>query len=94
MTDLILSRYILGKYSEQANKEIHAIKDQKELEAKKKEILDFFTQVLNKEQDLSDLLSAYFERRGFEKKFNFTIVINNLEMISNDTISCIPQSGI
>jgi two-component system phosphate regulon sensor histidine kinase PhoR len=79
-------RYILGKYSEQANKEIHAIKDQKELEAKKREVLDFFTQVLNREQDLSDLLSAYFERRGFEKKFNYTIVINSLDMISNDTI--------
>jgi two-component system, OmpR family, phosphate regulon sensor histidine kinase PhoR len=79
-------RYILDRYSQQANKEIHAIKDPKELETKKTEILDFFTQVLNKEQDLSDFLSSYFERRGFEKKFNFTIVINNLEMISNDTI--------
>jgi two-component system phosphate regulon sensor histidine kinase PhoR len=79
-------RYILGKYSEQANKEIHAIKDQKDLEAKKREVLDFFTQVVNKEQDLSDLLSAYFERRGFEKKFNYTIIINSLEMISDDTI--------
>ena len=66
-------RYILDRYSEQANKEIHAVKDLQELEAKKTEILDFFTQVLNKEQDLSDFLSAYFERRGFEKKFNYTI---------------------
>jgi two-component system, OmpR family, phosphate regulon sensor histidine kinase PhoR len=79
-------RYILGKYSEQANKEIHAIKDQHELDAKKREVLDFFTQVVNKEQDLSDLLSGYFERRGFEKKFNYTIIINSLEMISDDTI--------
>jgi signal transduction histidine kinase len=79
-------RYILGKYSEQANKELHAIKDQKELETKKTEILDYFTYVLSKEQDLSGLLSAYFERRGWERKFNFTIAINNLEMISNDTI--------
>ncbi len=80
-------RYILDRYSEQANKEIHAVKDLKELEAKKIEILDFFKQVLNKEQDLSDFLSSYFERRGFEKRFNYTIIINSLEMISNDTIS-------
>ena len=79
-------RYILDRYSGQANKEIHAVKDTKVLEAKKTEILDFFEQVLNKEQDLSDFLSSYFERRGFEKNFNFSIVINNLEMISNDTI--------
>jgi two-component system, OmpR family, phosphate regulon sensor histidine kinase PhoR len=79
-------RYILDRYSEQANKEIHSIKNAQELEAKRIEILDFFTQILNKEQDLSDFLSSYFERRGIEKKFNFTIVINNLELISNDTI--------
>jgi two-component system, OmpR family, phosphate regulon sensor histidine kinase PhoR len=79
-------RYILGKYSDKANREIHGLKDPNELEAKKREVFDFFTQVLNKEQDFSDLLSAYFERRGFEKKFNFTIVINSLEMISDDTV--------
>jgi two-component system phosphate regulon sensor histidine kinase PhoR len=80
-------RYILDRYSEQANKEIHAVNDLKGLEEKKTEIMDFFTQALNKEQDLSDFLTSYFERRGFEKKFNFSIVINSLEMISNDTIS-------
>jgi two-component system phosphate regulon sensor histidine kinase PhoR len=79
-------RYILDRYSEQANKEIHSVKDPQELKDKNTEILDFFTQVLNKEEDLSDFLSKYFERRGFENKFNFTIVINSLEMISNDTI--------
>ncbi len=80
-------RYILGSYSEQANKEIHEIKEPKELEAKKKEILEFFTQVLNREQDLSDFLSAYFDKRGIESKFNYTILINDLEMISSDTVS-------
>jgi len=79
-------RYILGKYSEQANKEIQAIKDASLMDDKKRELLDFFTQVLNKEQDLSGLLSAYFERRGFEKKFNYTIIINSLDMIGDDTI--------
>ena len=86
-------RFLLSNYSEQANKEIHAIKDQKELTAKKKEILDYFTKVVNQEQDLSDLLSSYFERRGFEKKFKFTISIIDLEMINNDTIAIYQNEG-
>lgn len=86
-------RYILDSYSEQANKDLHALTDLKGMEAKKIEILDFFTQVLNKEQDLSSYLSSYFERRGFEKKFNYTIIINNLEMISNDTIIVYHSQG-
>jgi len=79
-------RFLLSKYSEKANKELHAIKDKKELAEKKKEILKYFTKVVNQEQDLSGLLSSFFESRGFEKKFNSNIVINNLEMISSDTI--------
>ena len=79
-------RFLLTKYSEQANKELHAIKDKKELIEKKKDILDYFTKVVTQEQDLSGMLSSYFERRGFEKNFNYSIVINNLEMINNDTI--------
>jgi two-component system phosphate regulon sensor histidine kinase PhoR len=79
-------RYILSSYSVKANKELHAIKNQQELEARKKEILDFFTGVVNREQDLSDMLTSYFERRGFEKKFNISIVVNSLEMIDKDTI--------
>jgi signal transduction histidine kinase len=79
-------RLFLSKYSELANKELHAIKDEKELAVKKKDILDYFTIVVNREQDLSGLLSSYFEMRGDEKNFKYTIVINNLEMISNDTI--------
>jgi Signal transduction histidine kinase len=79
-------RFLLSNYSEKANKELHAIKDEKELAAKKKAILNYFTKVINQEQDLSGLLSTYFGSRGFEKNFNSSIVINNLEMISNDTI--------
>jgi two-component system, OmpR family, phosphate regulon sensor histidine kinase PhoR len=79
-------RYILSSYSVKANKEIHEITDPEELTAKKKEILDFFTGAIYKEQDLSDMLSTYFEIRGFEKKFNIIIAINSLEMIDADTI--------
>ncbi|MBK7712237.1 MAG: HAMP domain-containing histidine kinase [Bacteroidales bacterium] len=79
-------RFILDKYSDKAVNDLNAVSDSSELEGKKKEIFDFFTQVLNNEQDLSGLLSGYFERRGFEKKFNFSIIIHNLELIGNDTI--------
>ena len=78
-------RFILNKYSDQAVKEIKAVKTREDLESKKKEILDSYIKVLNQEQDLSDLLSAYFERRGWEKKFNISIIIHNLELIGNDT---------
>ena len=79
-------RFILKKYSEQAVKELHEVKDEKELAARKKDILDYVTKVVNQEQDLSGMLSSYFERRGFEKNFNCSIAINNLEIISNDTV--------
>jgi two-component system, OmpR family, phosphate regulon sensor histidine kinase PhoR len=79
-------RYLLSKYSEKANKELHTIKDKKVLAEKKKEILNYFTKVVNQEQDLAGLLSSYFERRGFEKKFTSNIVIKNLEMLNSDTI--------
>jgi len=86
-------RLLLRDYSEQANKQIHAIKDENDLNARKKEILDYFTWVVNQEQDFSGLLSSYFEMRKFEKKFNYTIVINNLEMISDDTIVVYRREG-
>ena len=79
-------RYILRGYSGKASSDLHAINDPEKLIARKKEILEFFTEVVNQEQDLSDMLSAYFERRGYDKKFKISIAINNLEMIGNDTI--------
>lgn len=79
-------RLLLRQYSEQAVKELHEAKDEKELAEKKKDILDYFTTVVNKEQDLSGLLSDYFGRRGIPKNFNYSIVLQDLEIISNDTI--------
>ena len=86
-------RFLLGSYSERANIELRSLKDENELAAKKKDILDYFTKVVNQEQDLSGLLSSYFERRGFEKNFNYSILINNLEMISPDTIIIYQSEG-
>ncbi len=80
-------RILLGPYSEQANKKLQTAKDPEELDARKKEIYDYVTSLLNHEQDLSVMLSSYFERRGFDKNFNYSIVINNLEMINKDTIA-------
>jgi len=79
-------RFLLTKYSEQANKELHAIKDKKELIEKKKDILDYFTKVVTQEQDLSECSHPILKGGDFEKNFNYSIVINNLEMINNDTI--------
>ena len=78
-------RFILDRYSEKVAKELPTIRDEKKLEEKKKEILEYFTMVLNKEQDLSGYLSTYFERMGVEKEFNHRIEIVHLEIIGVDT---------
>jgi signal transduction histidine kinase len=78
-------RLLLSKYAETASKELSAIKDKQELEKKKKEIYDYFAGAVNLEQDLSGLLSSYFQRRGFDKNFHSSIVIQNLEMFNKDT---------
>jgi two-component system phosphate regulon sensor histidine kinase PhoR len=79
-------RYILTQYSDMSNEELHSITNPGELEEKKKEILDYFTGVLNREEDFSSMLSQYFGKKGFDKKFVSSLTINNLEMIHNDTI--------
>lgn len=79
-------RLLLDQYSGQAVRSLHNVKDVQELASRKKDIFDYFTKVVNQEQDLSQLLSAYFESRGFDKNFKHRIRINDLEMIDNDTI--------
>ena len=79
-------KILLNDFSEKAYKELQTAKNAEEFASKKTDILYYFTQVVNKEQDLSEFLSSYFEMRGMESKFNYKIVINNLELIDNDTI--------
>jgi len=79
------ARYILSMFSRQIVKEVAAISDDSILNAKKKDILEFVTEVLNEEQFLSLFLSSYFERQGIEKDFNHKIVINYFELIDFDT---------
>jgi signal transduction histidine kinase len=80
-------RFIFSRQSEKFNRELSEVKDTAELNLKKKEILENFTYILNNEQDLSGLLAAYFELRGYDKKFAHSISINSLEFISTDTIT-------
>ena len=56
-------RLLLDQYSERSCTELHKINDEKELAAKKKDILAYFMKVVTQEQDLSVLLSSYFESR-------------------------------
>jgi two-component system phosphate regulon sensor histidine kinase PhoR len=86
-------RLLLDQYSEQSVKDLHTINDKKELADRKKDILAYFTKVVNQEQDLSGLLSQYFESRGFDKNFNYKIIINSVEMIDVDTIVVYQKEG-
>jgi signal transduction histidine kinase len=74
--------YILTNYSDSIVKEIPDIKEAQELEEKRKDIFEFFTLVLNQEQEFSKYLSSYFESAGFDKDFRHRIEISNLDIIS------------
>src|SRR5664279_4755899 len=87
-------RLLLDQYSGQAVRSLQAVKDTQELASRKKDIFDYFTKVISQEQDLSQLLSAYFESRGFDKNFKHRIIINDLEMIDNDTIVIYKKEGL
>jgi two-component system phosphate regulon sensor histidine kinase PhoR len=79
------ARFIINLKSEQAIKELAVLKDDSAIAAKKRDILAFVTQALNREQYLSGYLSNYFERQGIDKNFTFKVVINRFELIDNDT---------
>jgi signal transduction histidine kinase len=79
--------YILNQYSATAASELQQITDTQKLEQKKKEILEYFTWTLNMEQDLTNLLSSYYESQGFEKEFIHKIEIDNLDIITQDTVN-------
>ncbi|NSW94460.1 MAG: HAMP domain-containing histidine kinase, partial [Bacteroidales bacterium] len=77
------ARMIISAYSDQMVKEVAQMKDDSLLASKKKDIILFVTKVLTLEQDLSQFLSVYFERMGFEKDFNYNIVLNRFELITD-----------
>ena len=85
-------RLLFDPYSEKAVKEFKLLSGAAEIDKKKKEVLDYFTTTLNEEQDLSQLLSVYFELRGYEKNLVFSIALNDLDLIDNDTIPIFHRS--
>jgi two-component system phosphate regulon sensor histidine kinase PhoR len=78
------ARFLIGVKSEQVLKELAAIKVDSLTAKEKKDLFEYVTLVLNKEQDLSQFLSRFFERRGIDKNFNSKIVINRFELINFD----------
>jgi signal transduction histidine kinase len=87
-------QYVLDHYSSnQAIDELSAANDEKELAEAKNDILDYFTKAANQEQDLSELLSKYFESRHYDKNFKYKIIINNIDIIDDDTIQIYRKDG-
>lgn len=87
-------RYVLNHYStNQAVADLRAAKSDSGLAAVKKNIFDYFTKAANQEQDVSGLLSKYFESRHLDKNFNFKIIIDFIEIIDNDTIPIYTKPG-
>jgi two-component system phosphate regulon sensor histidine kinase PhoR len=79
-------RTLLNDTTDKMIDEVMAIKDPAVLDQRKKEILEYFNAVLNLEQNLSSMLSSYFDMLGLEKNFNHRIEINDLELIKDDTL--------
>jgi signal transduction histidine kinase len=77
--------YLLGKHSDDLVKELDGITDSLKMKEKKEEVFDYFSKVLNREQDLSPYLLSFFKRIGFETNFIPRIEISNLEIIGKDT---------
>lgn len=81
-----LVRDLLNDTTDRIIKQLFEIKDEQELEQRKKGILEYYNAVLQREQVLSGMLATYFGMRGFDTNFKHTIIINNLELINDDTI--------
>jgi signal transduction histidine kinase len=77
---------LVNNYAEEVmRKEIFTIKNEQDLLSRKKQIFNDVSKILMLEQDLSGILSSYFESQGFEKDFNFKIEINYLQLIDFET---------
>jgi signal transduction histidine kinase len=78
------ARFLIGVKSEMVLKELTGMKKDSLTAREKQDLFEYVTLVLNKEQDLSQWLSKFFERRGIDKDFNSKIVINRFELINFD----------
>jgi signal transduction histidine kinase len=78
--------FILNDYSGKIVKQFEEARDNPgKLAELKEDALEYFSKVLDSEQDLSPYLSMYFEKSGFEKDFKHRIEITNLDIIGQDT---------
>jgi len=80
-------RFILNDYSARIAKELPLIRDEQKMAEKKTEVFEYFSSVLNLEQDLSSFLSSYYGSQGFEEEFKHRIEINNIEIFCPDTVN-------
>jgi len=78
------ARLLINRKCEQVLKEMAELKEDSLTAGKKQDLFKYVTFVLNKEQDLSQFLSKWFERRGVDKDFNSKIIINRFELINFD----------
>src|SRR5512133_94758 len=68
-----LVRDLLNDTTDRIIKQLFEIKDEQELEQRKKGILEYYNAVLQREQVLSGMLATYFGMRGFDTNFKHTI---------------------
>ena len=87
-------KLLLDQYSAQAVRDLRDVKNDQKLAGKKKEILDYFTKVVTMEQDLSGLLSKFFESKNLDKNFNYKISINSIDLIDKDTTVIYRKEGM
>jgi signal transduction histidine kinase len=80
------ARLLINRKCEQVLKEMADLKEDSLTAGKKQDLFKYVTLVLNKEQDLSQFLSRWFERRGVDKDFISKIIINRFELINFDKI--------
>ncbi len=77
-------RILLNVKSELLLKNLAELKEDSLTADKKQAIFEYVTYVLNTQEDLSQFLSRWFERRGFDKDFKSKIIINRFELINFD----------
>jgi signal transduction histidine kinase len=77
---------LINNYAEEImRKEIFTIRTEQDLLSLKKQVFNDVSKILTLEQDLSGILSSYFESQGYEKDFNFRISINLLQLLDFET---------
>ncbi|HEX2974543.1 MAG TPA: HAMP domain-containing sensor histidine kinase [Bacteroidales bacterium] len=84
-------RILLNDYASKTAPVLFKIKDPDSLAQKKREVLEYVRAILDREEDLSDMLSSYFASRNMEKNVSHSIIVNDLEFLNSDT-STIYQS--